>query len=58
MKKERDELTDQIHELMWHYRGSLSRDEAWTVCVEERKRMIKAIEKRIKTVEQSGLPLL
>jgi hypothetical protein len=43
---------------MWHSRGSLSRDDAWALSVDERKEHVEAIEKRIKTVEETGLALL
>jgi hypothetical protein len=58
MHRDRTELSETINEIMWHSRGSLSREEAWTLCLDERKEHVKAIEKRIKTVEETGLPLL
>jgi uncharacterized protein YbcI len=56
--KARKELSKQINELMWHLRGSLSREEAWTLSIEERREHVEAIEKRIEVVEKTGLPLL
>lgn len=58
MRKERDELTEQIHEIMWHSRGSLPRDDAWALSVDERRIEIEAIKKRIKATESSGINLL
>jgi hypothetical protein len=56
--KARKELSKQIAELVWHLRGGLSRDEAWTLSIEERREYVEAIEKRIEVVEKTGLPLL
>jgi hypothetical protein len=58
MAKERKELSKQINEIMWHSRGSLSREEAWTLSIEERKEHVDAIEKRIETTEKTGMVLL
>jgi len=55
---ERKELSKQINEIMWHSRGSLSREEAWTISIDERRDCVAAIEKRIETVEKTGLALL
>lgn len=44
--------------LMWHMRGSLTREEAWTLSSDERKDIMAFIEERIKVVEKTGLPLL
>jgi hypothetical protein len=58
MARDRKELSKQINEIMWYSRGSLSREEAWTLCIEERKEHSEAIEKRIDTVQKTGLPLI
>jgi hypothetical protein len=52
------ELRDHIHSLMWHMRGSLSREEAWTLSPIERKGILHFINQRMKVVEQTGLPLI
>ena len=57
-QKDSDKLIDQIHEMMWHQRGSLSREEAWALTFHERKRILKQIEERVKLVETTRLPLL
>lgn len=49
---------DQIHSLMWHMRGGLTREEAWRLSPDERKSMLKQIEERIKQVEKTGLAVL
>lgn len=43
---------------MWHMRGSLSREEAWTLSPDERRDMLKLVEGRVKVVEKTGLALL
>lgn len=57
MARERKELMDLIHEIIWHMRG-MTREEAWTLSPEERKSILEDIKKRVETVEKSGLPLL
>lgn len=58
MKKEQQELRSLINDICWHMRGSFSREEAWTLCHEERAELMKYIEERIKLVEKSGMPLI
>jgi hypothetical protein len=43
---------------MWHMRGSLSRDEAWTLSPQERIDIQKFIEERLKIVEKTRLALI
>lgn len=45
-------------QIMWHMRGSLSRQEAWTLSIEERKDIMKLIEEHREMTEKSGLALL
>lgn len=49
---------EQIHSIMWNMRGSLSRDEAWSLSPDERKSILRQIEERVKLVEKTNLPLL
>jgi len=58
MKKEQKELIDHIHSIMWNMRGSLSREEAWTLSNEERKSILKQTDDRVKMVEKTGLSIL
>lgn len=44
--------------IMWHMRGSLSREEAWTLSPAERTDVLKSIEDRKELTEKTGLPLL
>ena len=57
-RKEQRDLVEHIHSIMWHMRGSLSRQEAWTLSHEERKSILSQIDDRVKNVEKNGLPLL
>ncbi len=43
---------------MWYMRGSLSRDDAWKLSLDERKAMYAFIDERIKLVEKTKLPIL
>lgn len=58
LRHEQQELRAHIVNLMWHMRGSLSREEAWTLSMEERKDIMRLIEERLKVVEKTRLPLL
>lgn len=51
-------LVDQIIEICWYMRGSVSYDQAWNLTTIERKQIIDLIEKNIKRTEETGLPLL
>jgi hypothetical protein len=44
--------------IMWHLRGSLSREEAWTISPEEREHYIKMIEEQRDLTEKTGLALM
>jgi hypothetical protein len=55
---ERKSIQKVITSIMWHMRGSISRDEAWSLCHEEREIISKFIEERIKVVEKTGLPMI
>ncbi len=56
--REQKELMGMIHEMMWHMRGGLSREEAWTLSPIERQSILEDIKTRIETVEKTNLPLL
>lgn len=43
---------------MWHFRGSLSRSEAWALSALEREEYTSYIEERWKVVEKTKLPLI
>ena len=58
MQKEVGEMRMVTARLMWHMRGSLSRQEAWTLSIEERKDIIELIDEHKQMTEKTGLPLL
>jgi hypothetical protein len=58
MAKERKELMDLIHEIMWHMRGGLNRDDAWCLSPDERNSILEDIKKRVENVEKTQMPLL
>ena len=55
MKREREELIEIIHEIMWYSRGSITRDDAWTLSPDERRIEQKLIKDRLKASETSGM---
>lgn len=57
-RHDQQELRAHIASIMWHMRGSLSREEAWTLSPDERKDISKLIEERLKIVEKTRMPLL
>jgi hypothetical protein len=58
MTDEQDQMRQLITTLMWHMRGSVSRQEAWTLSPHERQDIIKSIEERKETTEKTGLALM
>ncbi len=57
-RAEQKHLRKTITDIMWHMRGSVSREDAWAMSYEEREDIFKLIEERLKIVEKTGLPLL
>lgn len=51
-------LRKEIVEIMWYMRGSLSRNEAWSLSPTEREEIIEYITERMKVVEKTKLPLI
>lgn len=51
-------LRDEIVDIMWYMRGGVTREEAWTLSPIERRDIQRMVEKRMETVEKTGLPLL
>jgi len=58
MQVEQTEMRRTIHTIMWHMRGSLSRQEAWTLSIDERRDIIKQIEEHVERTTKTGLALL
>lgn len=58
MQVEQAGLRKLVIQMMWHMRGSLSRQEAWTLSYEERKDVMALIEEHRELTEKTGLPLM
>jgi hypothetical protein len=58
MSVEQEQMRQLTTTLMWHMRGSLSREEAWTLSRHERQDIIKSIEERKKLTEKTGIALM
>lgn len=58
MSEEQNELTRATLRIMWHMRGSLSREEAWAISHSEREEIIKLIEEHKELTSKTGMPLL
>lgn len=58
MRQDQNDLSRIIARIMWHMRGSLSREEAWTLSAEERNDILKLIEEHRELTEKTGLPLM
>ena len=58
MQEEQETLRYGISTIMWSMRGSLSREEAWTLSPEERNDMMTIMKERKELTEKTGLPLL
>lgn len=57
LEREQNEIEASLIDFVWHMRG-MSLNEAYDLTHRQRKHMIKAIEKRIETVEKSQLAIL
>jgi hypothetical protein len=58
LEKERAELEKQIHQLAWYMRGSYNYDTLLNMDSTQRSFMMEDVKTRIKTVEDTKLPLL
>lgn len=58
LSEEQTELRRFIARIMWHMRGSLSREEAWTLSHNERRDVLELIEEHKDLTEKTGLPLM
>ena len=58
MQNEQREMRRAINAMMWGMRGSLSREEAWTLSHYEREDIKKLMEEHRDLTEKTGLPLL
>ena len=51
-------LTDEVAEICWYMRGSISWDQAWQLNDHQKSRLIRLIKKKIENVEKTKMPLL
>lgn len=58
MQQEQREMQRVMVRLMWHMRGSVSREEAWCLSPREREDIIKLIDDHKELTQKTGLPLL
>lgn len=58
LTQEQEQICQLTITLMWHMRGSISREEAWTLSLAERQDIIKSIQERKENTEKSGLALM
>lgn len=57
-REEQTNLRTEIANIMWHMRGSITREDAWQLSIKERRDISKLINERIKIVQETKLPLL
>jgi hypothetical protein len=58
MANEQKLMRKLITTIMWHMRGALSREEAWTLSPDERQDIMKSIEERKEITEKTGIALM
>ncbi len=58
MKKETGAIKENVLEILWWMRGSVTIDTVWDLTVEDIKILYKKIKKNIETMEKSGLPTI
>ena len=58
MQTEQNDLRYAINTMMWSMRGSLSRQEAWTLSPDERNDIMKIMKEHKELTEKTGLALL
>jgi hypothetical protein len=58
MQVEQHEMRRVTARIMWGMRGSLSRQEAWTLSIEERKDIVALMEEHRELTQKTGMPLM
>lgn len=58
MQVDQQEIRMATARIMWHMRGSLSRQEAWTISPDERNDFAKLIDEHRELTEKTGLALM
>lgn len=58
MKKETGAIKENVLEILWWMRGSISIEDVWNLTVEDIKILYKKIKKNIEMMEKSGMPTI
>lgn len=58
MQRDQKDMRKLMIRIMWHMRGSLSRQEAWSLSPDERQDIVTLIEEHRELTEKTGLALL
>lgn len=58
MESEQRAIIDQIIEIGWYMRGGVGREEAWTLSPYERSKIVKMIDKKIESINKTGIAIL
>ena len=58
LSKDQQELRRNLYNIMWHMRGSISREDAFELTPIEREDIRLLIDERMKIVKETHLPLL
>lgn len=57
-ESERKSLKQNIFELMWWMRGSVSLEEAWSMSADDRKAINQIIKDNLETMKKSGIKMI
>lgn len=50
------QIKENIYKLSWYMRGSMSIDDAFATCTEDREIISKIVDENLETTKKSGLP--
>lgn len=56
LDRESRELKSELMKLCWYMRGSISLDDAYSLCFEDRQIVSEIIKENLETTKKSGLP--
>jgi hypothetical protein len=56
MELDQKNLKHELYKLCWYMRGSVSADEAFTMCIEDREIIGKIIAENLETTKNTNLP--
>lgn len=58
MDSERKSLKQNVHELMWWMRGSVTLEEAWAMSSDDRKSINQIIKENLETMKKTGVNMI